>query len=160
MANCMYCGSVVPDGAKFCTSCGAALPVEAPDVIDGSAESAYDQPMGQQPYNSQPGQAYQQPGQQQYSQPQYGQPNQQYQAPGQSQPVYGMPAQPPVVDTGHFGWGVLGFFFPIVGIILYFVWRTSKPKTAKVALYGGIIGIVFNFVYMWATGGLLTLFHS
>lgn len=37
-------------------------------------------------------------------------------------------------DTGSIGWGLLGFFIPIVGIILYCVWRNEKPLNAKISL--------------------------
>ena len=36
-----------------------------------------------------------------------------------------------VYDSGSFGWALLGFFIPIVGIILYFCWNNTKPKSAK-----------------------------
>ena len=43
-------------------------------------------------------------------------------------------------DTGRFAWAVLGFFVPIAGLILYFVLRRNKPRTAKKALIGAIVG--------------------
>ena len=45
-------------------------------------------------------------------------------------------------DTGSIGWGLLCFFIPIVGIILYFVWKNEKPLNAKIALKGAIISYV------------------
>ena len=45
-------------------------------------------------------------------------------------------------DTGSIGWGLLGFFIPIVGIILYCVWRNEKPLNAKISLKGAIISYV------------------
>lgn len=45
-------------------------------------------------------------------------------------------------DTGGFGWSVLGFFFPIVGLILFLVWKSTKPKSAKAAGIGGIVGFI------------------
>lgn len=113
MATCEYCGSQVPDTAKFCTSCGAALPQAQP------AQQVYEPP------------AYQQPS---YQQPTYQQPYQQ-----------AAPA-PAVNDSGSIGWGILGFLFPIVGVILYFVWRNNKPNSAKVAGIGAIIGFCINLV--------------
>lgn len=47
-------------------------------------------------------------------------------------------------DTGGFGWGLLGFCMPIVGLILYFVWRDEKPLTAKACLNGALIIIGFS----------------
>lgn len=49
-------------------------------------------------------------------------------------------------DTGSIGWGVLGFFFPIIGIILYCVWRNEKPLNAKISLKGAIISFVLEIV--------------
>lgn len=50
------------------------------------------------------------------------------------------------VDTGSAGWGLLGFCFPIVGIILYLVWQTDQPLNAKAALNGALISIIIGFV--------------
>lgn len=54
-------------------------------------------------------------------------------------------------DTGGFGWGALGFFVPVAGLVLYLMWKQEKPKSAKAAGLGAlistIIGVVFLFVY-------------
>ena len=44
------------------------------------------------------------------------------------------------VDTGRPAWLVLGLFFPVVGLVLYIVWRRKKPLTAKKLGLGAIIG--------------------
>ena len=49
-------------------------------------------------------------------------------------------------DTGSIGWGVLGFFIPLVGIILYCVWRNEKPLNAKISLKGAIISFILEAV--------------
>lgn len=36
--------------------------------------------------------------------------------------------------------------FPIVGIILYFVWKDNRPKAAKSALIFGIIGFIISII--------------
>lgn len=36
-------------------------------------------------------------------------------------------------------WGILGFFAPIVGLILFIVWKDDKPKDAKAAGIGALI---------------------
>lgn len=38
---------------------------------------------------------------------------------------------PPVVDNGGLGWGILGCCIPIVGLVLWLVWKDQKPRTAK-----------------------------
>ena len=164
MATCTYCGSQIPDDAKFCTACGAAQAAGAAQVAPNQPIDVPAEPSGaQQPYQ-QPQQAYQPPMDQQaaaqpYQQPTYGnaadqQPyQQQYQQPNaQAQPTYAMPTQQAVNDSGSIGWGILGFLIPIVGIVLYFVWRNTKPKSGKVALIGALISIAINFVYMFSTG--------
>lgn len=50
-------------------------------------------------------------------------------------------------DSGSAGWGILGFCFPIVGIILYLVWQSEKPLNAKAALNGALISIVIGFIF-------------
>ncbi|MDU1910885.1 hypothetical protein [Fusobacterium sp.] len=54
-------------------------------------------------------------------------------------------------DRGGFAWGCLGFCIPIVGLILWLVWRDEKPKTAKAvgigALVSAIIGAIFVIIY-------------
>lgn len=96
-------------------------------------------------YNPQP---YPSQDQSQYQQPQYGQP--QYQPPQYVQSQYGqqpyMGQQP--ADTGSFGWAVLGFFFPIVGFILFLVWKSEKPVSAKQAGMGALVSVI-STVVLW-----------
>lgn len=99
-----------------------------------------------QPYPSQDQSQYQQPqyGQQQtYEQSQYQQP-QYVQSPYGQQPYMGQ--QP--ADTGSFGWAVLGFFFPIVGLILFLVWKSEKPVSAKQAGMGALASVI-STVVLW-----------
>lgn len=51
-------------------------------------------------------------------------------------------SHPPVEDNGGFGWGLLGFCIPIVGLILFLVWNDSKPITAKAAGKGALISVI------------------
>ena len=41
-----------------------------------------------------------------------------------------------------FGWGILGFFFPIVGLILFILWREDKPKASESAGLGALISFI------------------
>lgn len=50
----------------------------------------------------------------------------------------------PNKQSGNFGWAVLGFFIPIVGWILYFCWKSTKPGDAKMAGIGGLVGFAVN----------------
>lgn len=57
---------------------------------------------------------------------------------------------PVVNDAPSFGYAVLCFFFPIVGLILYLVWKDKTPLRAKScgkgALIGFIVGVVLNII--------------
>ena len=59
-------------------------------------------------------------------------------------------------DNGGIGWGLLGFCIPIVGLVLYLVWKDEKPKTAKSAGLGALIsvGIVIAFYVLLFVIGL------
>ncbi len=54
---------------------------------------------------------------------------------------------PQISDSGSIGYFFLGFFIPIVGIILYFVWKQFKPKSAKKAGLGAL-SIVLLYVLL------------
>lgn len=56
------------------------------------------------------------------------------------------PAQAGEYDSGSIGWGVLGAFIPLVGFILFLVWNSSKPKSAKSAGIGALIGIILDIL--------------
>lgn len=82
MAYCKNCGSVLEDGATFCTSCGSS---------QGPA---------------------------------------------------------PVTDNGGFGWNLCGFCAPpIVTLILYLVWKDSKPKTAQAICHGALFNVILSIVF-------------
>ena len=91
---------------------------------------------------------------QNYNRTQYG--NGQYY--GGQQP-YGY-NEPNPKDKPSAGFNALAFFFPIVGLILYLVWRDETPKRAKAigkwALISVIIGVVFYIVMMIAMVSIFT----
>lgn len=41
------------------------------------------------------------------------------------------------------GWGILGFFIPLAGLILYITWKNDRPKDAKAAGIGALIYLGF-----------------
>ncbi len=49
-------------------------------------------------------------------------------------------------DSGSFGWAVLGFFFPIAGLIVWLAGKDSTPKNARLAGIGAIVGTIVEFV--------------
>ena len=54
---------------------------------------------------------------------------------------------PAAVDKGGFGWGLLGCCIPIVGLILFLVWKDTKPKTAKSVGTGALVSVIISVVY-------------
>jgi len=56
-------------------------------------------------------------------------------------------------DTGNVGWSFLGFFIPLVGLILYFIWKQTHPKNAKMAGKGALANII-----LWVVGYILIMF--
>lgn len=42
-------------------------------------------------------------------------------------------------SSSSIGWGVLGFFVPLAGLILYLVWKNDRPYDAKAAGIGALI---------------------
>lgn len=60
-------------------------------------------------------------------------------------------------EGSKFGWGVLGFFFPLVGLILFLVWLKDKKKASKAAGIGALIGFIFSII---STVLLITFFGA
>lgn len=55
--------------------------------------------------------------------------------------------KPQVVDNGGFLWGLLGCCIPLVGLILFLVWKDTKPKTAKAAGIGALVSVIIMVIY-------------
>lgn len=54
---------------------------------------------------------------------------------------------PQAADKGGFLWGLLGCCIPLVGLILFLVWKDSKPNTSKAAGIGALVGVIISVVY-------------
>ena len=50
-------------------------------------------------------------------------------------------------DSGSFGWAILGFFIPLVGLILFLVWAQTKPKSAKMAGIGALVNVIMTVLF-------------
>lgn len=50
------------------------------------------------------------------------------------------------VDNGNPLVGVLSFFIPVLGIILFIVWKKEKPKSAKHAGIGALVSIIMSIL--------------
>lgn len=49
-------------------------------------------------------------------------------------------------DKGGFLWGLLGCCIPVVGLVLFLVWKDEKPKTAKAAGVGALVSVILSIV--------------
>lgn len=67
-------------------------------------------------------------------------------------------------DSSNAGYGVLGFCIPIVGLILWLIWKDEYPLRAKStgtgALIGGILMVVFWIIYFFIVGAAMVSVHS
>ncbi len=55
-----------------------------------------------------------------------------------------------LADHGGFLWGLLGFLFPLVGLILFLVWRDDKPLNARAVGIGALVSVIVGFVSAFA----------
>ena len=144
---CPKCGAEVTSDDRFCRNCGAPIAQNAangaPADPFGQTDAQGDQPQAQQP-GAQPGatpdpfgSGYNAGSPQGFNYDQYKQDH------GENEQV-------------SKGWGVLGFFFPVVGLILYLVWYDNHRKRAKVAGKGALIGVIAAVV-LWVLTFLIGL---
>ena len=82
---------------------------------------------------------------------------------GEETPVYSggtVETSTPEQDKGGFLWGLLGCCIPLVGLIMFLVWKDTKPKSAKALGIGAIVGVVVVVVFyivVFAAGIGLTM---
>jgi len=68
--------------------------------------------------------------------------------PATPQPTYYPPAANLVPDAPSGGFAFLGFLIPLVGLILFLVWKDQTPLKAKSAGKGALIGVIVSFVLL------------
>jgi hypothetical protein len=68
-----------------------------------------------------------------------------YIANGGNAPMYGVPPVQ-VNDKLGVGWGVLAFFIPLAGWIMYYAWKDEMPNRANAAGIIGTIAFVLNII--------------
>lgn len=144
---CPKCGAEVTSDDRFCRNCGAPIAQDAAESAPAEPFAQTDaqgvQPQAQQP-GAQPGATPDPFGSgcnagspQGFNYDQYKQDH------GEN-------------EQASAGWGVLGFFFPVVGLILYLVWYDNHRKRAKVAGKGALIGVIAAVV-LWVLTFLIGL---
>jgi len=76
-------------------------------------------------------------------------------------PKCGVPQANSIDDSGSIGYGFLGFCIPIVGLVLFLIWKDVKPNNAKKAGVGALIsfalGVLLYILYFVAFGFLLSV---
>lgn len=116
--TCKNCSATITDeSTAFCPNCGNPL-----EPQDQPVQS----PVNPTPYTQQTDQA-----QLPYQQPVYQQP---------------YPPQENPDDKGGCLWGGLCFLVPVVGLILYLIWRKEKPKTARACGIGALVSVILSVV--------------
>ncbi|SET11887.1 zinc ribbon domain-containing protein [Anaerobranca gottschalkii] len=65
--------------------------------------------------------------------------------------------KPTTVDNPSHLAGIVSCCFPIVGVILYFLWREEKPESAKLVCHWMLAGLGIWFLF-YLYGFLLTAF--
>lgn len=51
-------------------------------------------------------------------------------------------------DHKSFGWALIGFLFPIIGLILYLVWRDDRPLRARSVGKGALMCVVIPIIVL------------
>ena len=73
--------------------------------------------------------------------------------------VENTPTHPTEQDAPSTGFAILGFFLPLIGFILWLVWKDKLPLKAKScgkgALIGLIVSIAFSVIYAIVVGAAL-----
>ena len=59
------------------------------------------------------------------------------------------PKETPSKEKGVVGFAILSMIFPIIGVVLFFVWRVDKPKKAKATIVAAALGML---LYILITG--------
>lgn len=67
------------------------------------------------------------------------------------------PVAPQANDAPSGGFAFLCFLFPIVGLILYLVWKDSMPMRARSCGKGAIIGVIVSVVVSILWGVIVAL---
>ena len=57
-----------------------------------------------------------------------------------------IPSDKVEIDAPNTGFAVLGFLFPLIGLILYLVYKDNKPLQARSAGKGALIGVIVSAV--------------
>ncbi len=62
-------------------------------------------------------------------------------------------------NHSHMFFGLISLFVPIVGLIIYVMWKEERPKDAKWAGIGAILGVIFEIAFPILLAILAGIFH-
>ena len=54
-----------------------------------------------------------------------------------------------IKDKPSIGFAILSFFIPLVGLILFLVWKKDMPIKAKSCGIGALIGFILSFLMLF-----------
>lgn len=111
MKKCKMCNNMVDEKVEFCPYCGG----NSFEDVNYQQTSYVQNQTYYQPYQNNSGYPYYQ------------------------YPTSKTNSQYPQ-KKGKFGWAVLGFLLPIVGLILYAIWNGERKGDAKMAGIGALVG--------------------
>ncbi len=57
-------------------------------------------------------------------------------------------------------WGILGFFFPLAGLILCIIWNSSRPDDSRAAGRGALIGFILPILLCLVLLALGLIFYK
>lgn len=121
---CKYCGHKLEDGAKFCTNCGAQQ--EDDTTFEPTEESKYEptvvaEATQEEEYDFGATAETEQPKQEEQKD------------------------EPKKDDHSNaVAFGIISFFVPILGFILFAIWRKEYPERSKACLIGAIVAIAIS----------------
>lgn len=65
---------------------------------------------------------------------------------GQGHNAPPQPQKSTTIDSASLGYGLLGFLIPIVGLILYLIWKDEYPQRAKSVGKGALVAAILYAV--------------
>ena len=54
-----------------------------------------------------------------------------------------------IQEGSSIGWGILGFFVPLAGLVLFIAWHNERPKSAKSAGIGALARVIISVIFFF-----------
>lgn len=139
MSICESCGARISDDYPYCPWCGEEQPGEKllPEGA-GSKQSSTKQTSAKQSASKQSD---------------YVPPSNNQKAAGGQKAASGQQEVSPK-DSTSFGWVVLGFLLPPIGLALCLAWKNTRPQTTTRLLAGALVMTII-YLFSWISGRAL-----